>query len=305
MTPPLRIQLLAGAQAGLQTTHTTPRLTFGREPATDVAIDEAHLSRQHGELVCADGYWSIVNRSANGTTVNGKKLKGDQPRVLKPGDVVGVGKIKLFAVQYAPGTTQEVAAFEEAAPEALADAGNRMSRRGKLWMALGIYGFLMLVVFIVLITTGGDDDGGGRTIPPQLNSRVIVAEIEAEYDMPRDEAKALQNLQAARENYERTGSSPRGTFDALHHYKLALAHAKTDSFDDGSDTLAYSQLKKTLTEQLTSRYQQAYIAVSRKQWITAESQLREILMMYPASTSEFYKNVNTHLTYVLKSSRKR
>lgn len=305
MTPPLRIQLLAGAQSGLQTTHTQPRLVFGREPATDIAIDEAHLSRQHGELVCAEGYWSVVNHSANGTTVNGKKLKGDQPRVLKPGDVVGVGKIKLFAVQYAPGSTEEVAGFDAPEPEAAADAGNAMSRRGKLWMALGIYGFLMLVVFIVLMSFGGDDEDGGREVPPQLRDAVIEGEIEASYEMPRDEAKAIQHLERARETYERTGASPRAMYDALHHYKLHLAYAKTDTFDDGGDVLAFNQIKTTLTKQLIEGYRQAYTMVRGNQWLSAEKKLRELQAMYPANDSEFYDNLDEHLGHVLNRQRRR
>lgn len=305
MTPPLRIQLLAGAQSGLQTTHTQPRLVFGRDAATDIAIDEAHLSRQHGELVCAEGYWSVVNHSANGTTVNGKKLKGDQPRVLKPGDVVGVGKIKLFAVQYAPGSTEEVAGFDTPAPEAVTDAGNQMSRRGKLWMALGIYGFIMLVVFIVIISFGGDGGGGGRETPPQLRDQIIENEIEAPYEMPRDEAKAIQHLERARETYERTGASPRAMYDALHNYKLHLAYAKTDTFNDGGDVLAFNQIKTTLTKQLIEGYRQAYTMVRGRQWLSAEKKLRELQAMYPASDSDFYDNLDAHLSFVRTSRPRR
>ena len=94
-----------GPQAGLQTTLTQAQITFGRDPGSNVLVVQApdvkHLSRQHGRLDLVNNQWVLSNLSNNGTTVNGRKIKGDQ-QVLSPGDVVGVAKKPLFSVQFNP-----------------------------------------------------------------------------------------------------------------------------------------------------------------------------------------------------------
>ena len=49
-------------------------ITFGRAPTQSVVIDTPLASREHGELVVEGDRWCVVNRSSNGTTVNGKKI---------------------------------------------------------------------------------------------------------------------------------------------------------------------------------------------------------------------------------------
>ncbi len=65
----IRVQLMAGPQAGLQTTLTGASITFGRVPGNQLVLNipEAdHLSRQHGQLLF-DGYnWSLHVASSNG-----------------------------------------------------------------------------------------------------------------------------------------------------------------------------------------------------------------------------------------------
>ena len=58
-----------------QWTVSGPRLTIGREPDNDVALDDPLASRHHAELLQIDGSWSIVDRgSVNGTFVNDAKV---------------------------------------------------------------------------------------------------------------------------------------------------------------------------------------------------------------------------------------
>ena len=121
----IRIQKLFGPESGLQTTHVEPLITFGRVAGNIIVIDHPNLSRQHGELLEQDGHWFVANRSPNGTTVNGRAIPADQPYALKPGDEVGVGKQRLFAVHFTPPPPPEAGAAPAAEKPGSSDARRR------------------------------------------------------------------------------------------------------------------------------------------------------------------------------------
>jgi pSer/pThr/pTyr-binding forkhead associated (FHA) protein len=75
---------------------TTARLTIGRAPENDIALDwDDHVSRVHAELSQAGGDWIVDDDglSRNGTWVNGERLH--RRRRLEDGDVLRVGETHL------------------------------------------------------------------------------------------------------------------------------------------------------------------------------------------------------------------
>ena len=71
------------------------RLTVGRDPSSDVHVDDATVSRRHAVLERLAAGWSVSDlRSTNGTLVNGDFI--DQPRPLFSGDEIQVGETRLI-----------------------------------------------------------------------------------------------------------------------------------------------------------------------------------------------------------------
>ena len=70
-------------------------ITIGRAPDNDIVIDDPEVSRNHLQLIQKDnGMVSVVDLgSANGTYVNGKKIKGEV--VLSKGAIVMIGHTVL------------------------------------------------------------------------------------------------------------------------------------------------------------------------------------------------------------------
>jgi pSer/pThr/pTyr-binding forkhead associated (FHA) protein len=73
-----------------------PRLTLGRDPANDIALDwDGEVSRAHAELEQVAGQWAISDDglSRNGTFVNGHAVRGR--RRLRDGDCLRLGRTLL------------------------------------------------------------------------------------------------------------------------------------------------------------------------------------------------------------------
>jgi ABC-type multidrug transport system ATPase subunit len=71
----------------------TALLTIGRMGA-DIVLDQPLVSRRHADLLWEDNRHVLRDRdSANGTWVNGQRVRGSHP--LAPGDVVQIGTFRL------------------------------------------------------------------------------------------------------------------------------------------------------------------------------------------------------------------
>jgi hypothetical protein len=74
-------------------------MTIGRDMNNDVVINDAEVSRNHGRLTSQSGGYLIEDlASTNGTFVNGQRLIG--PKLLNPGDVVGLGETIVIEYSY-------------------------------------------------------------------------------------------------------------------------------------------------------------------------------------------------------------
>ncbi|MCU6434552.1 FHA domain-containing protein [Undibacterium sp. Jales W-56] len=70
-----------------------PRLTIGRRPTNDIAIDHLTVSGQHAAIdTTSNGSFVLDLGSTNGTMVNGQPIK---KHLLQNEDVIDVGKYKL------------------------------------------------------------------------------------------------------------------------------------------------------------------------------------------------------------------
>ena len=90
------VVLVAGPgnlQVGQQIRLRNPTL-LGRDPASDIKVDDDFVSAQHLRLLHGPSGWAAQDLNAtNGTRLNGTRLQGTAP--LKPGDILDVGRLKL------------------------------------------------------------------------------------------------------------------------------------------------------------------------------------------------------------------
>jgi hypothetical protein len=70
------------------------RLTIGRDPQSDVMVDDPSASRHHASLIRHGLSWTLVDEvSTNGTFVNGKRI---QQASLQAGDRIAIGGTELM-----------------------------------------------------------------------------------------------------------------------------------------------------------------------------------------------------------------
>ncbi len=71
-----------------------PRMVIGREASADIHLDDRALSRKHAAIEKRGAaIWVSDMKSANGTYINGQKIR--EPERLHAGDVIGVGHYKI------------------------------------------------------------------------------------------------------------------------------------------------------------------------------------------------------------------
>ena len=71
-------------------------VVIGRQAGLDLVLEHQHVSRNHAALYCTDVECMLVDlNSANGTRLNGQKLKPQVPVALKPGDSIQIGAFNL------------------------------------------------------------------------------------------------------------------------------------------------------------------------------------------------------------------
>jgi len=84
----------AGGPPGAVFRLAAPAVMIGREPSSDVFLDDVTVSRRHAEVEV--GERGVVLRdlgSLNGTYVNRRRIEGDEP--LESGDEIQIGKFRL------------------------------------------------------------------------------------------------------------------------------------------------------------------------------------------------------------------
>lgn len=71
-------------------------ITLGRDNKCEFKIPATTISRQHCRIYFQDQTYIIHDlRSTHGTSVNGKKLEGDEKKVLNNGDVIDLANVRI------------------------------------------------------------------------------------------------------------------------------------------------------------------------------------------------------------------
>ncbi len=302
----IHIQVLSGPTTGRSGVFVDAPITFGRAPTQSVVIDTPLASREHGELVVEGDRWCVVNRSSNGTTGNGKKI-GDGPHALMSGDVVGVGKEKLFSVVIDEPTI-ETADGVQAPVEAAADDGEGVKKKKMLlWIVLSVWFLGVFGGLAALKQCEGEGDKGPNTPSVRWWSR---GEIATEIGRLQSGSEVLieayeKSLKLAESAYEQRDYDTRALYTAHTHFKEALMYAKRDYFEDGLVQQKFVDCEKALIEAVVTRYELAYSQSQAGQRDEALRTLGDLQDIYPAygGDSEFYDNVSAHQRVIRAGGR--
>lgn len=107
MAPQFQLVMRSGPTPGATFSLEGDQLIIGRDTASNIAINDAEVSRKHARLTFQGGKYVIEDLgSTNGTFVNGQRLAS--PAVLKSGDVVSLGEqivLMYEALASDPGAT--------------------------------------------------------------------------------------------------------------------------------------------------------------------------------------------------------
>ncbi|NLD99591.1 MAG: FHA domain-containing protein, partial [Fibrobacter sp.] len=75
----------------------TDKISIGRNPASDLCLNDTSVSRQHAEIQKKDGFFVVIDiGSANGTLVNNTPLHKLVPRPLYENDLIVIGTTSLI-----------------------------------------------------------------------------------------------------------------------------------------------------------------------------------------------------------------
>ncbi|MEI6092281.1 MAG: FHA domain-containing protein [bacterium] len=166
-----RLEILKGNDAGAQFRISGTRVLFGRADDCDVVITDSSVSRNHAELIKAEGAYLLKDlKSSNGIFLNGKKV---QEHYLVSGDIFTIGnhayrymEIETAAVNYSnqsrmdgtiPGISMS-SSGEVVVPGSSGSGGTKNKR-------FVLYGFVgvVLVLMMVVLMMGGEDDKKKQT----------------------------------------------------------------------------------------------------------------------------------------------
>src|SRR5512141_2555797 len=107
MAPQFQLVMRSGPTPGATFSLEGDQLIIGRDTSSNIAINDAEISRKHARLTFQGGKYVIEDLgSTNGTFVNGQRLAS--PAVLKSGDVVSLGEqivLMYEALAGDPGAT--------------------------------------------------------------------------------------------------------------------------------------------------------------------------------------------------------
>lgn len=79
---------------------TRPELLIGRDPSSDVLIEDETISNRHAKLVYKNKHWWVEDLlSTNGTFLNDERV--ETPTILISGDELKVGRV-LLSIEIQP-----------------------------------------------------------------------------------------------------------------------------------------------------------------------------------------------------------
>ncbi len=293
MSGRIQVQWLVGPTAGQRVMLTGPTVSFGRGGENQLVVVGQFVSRRHGELRIEKDRWVLANESPNGTSVSRRKVRG-KPLELRDGDVVSVGGQDVFQVVQA--MVQPEAASPPPAPveqpTTAAPVSQRMTRKTKLWLGIAVYLVLMLGVMVVLRSFAGKEDRSIQTAA-RLTPEQIASEVRR--PLPKvqpDPRRARAELQRARELLEQKHTRAAATYEAYRAYQESLRYAGVERFDEGLDQLRFQQTQQDIIDDLTRRYEAAYVQLTAGNFRDAVAGFLEVAERFPDTSSLIYQNAH-------------
>ena len=118
------LKVASGSHQGKEIAISTEKFLIGRSEECQLRPKSESVSRRHCIVVVRDGRVLAQDlKSRNGTYVNEKKLPPDKAKVLKPGDILRVGKLSFEVVIKVP-----VGGAKKPQVKDVADAADRTVR---------------------------------------------------------------------------------------------------------------------------------------------------------------------------------
>lgn len=105
----------SGVQVALEGT----AVTVGRSPDNTIASPDERISRKHARFEPIGGGWVVIDLgSANGTRVDGGRIRPGTPIPVTPGMTIGIGPLELDVVALASAGRNGAAAGTRALGQA-------------------------------------------------------------------------------------------------------------------------------------------------------------------------------------------
>lgn len=248
----------------------------------------------------------LINHSSNGCTVNGRKIKKDKPHVLRSGDVIGVGKTTLFAVEFMEPEAPAVGSGAELTePEAKAVAEARArTAKARLWIGVGSFWVLVLLIIIIAQMLGGPEKGTKETNDDKaMTESQIMSMLRQPLKRTPEEAQALRNLAKAESGYRAISGNPRA--DALYRihydYKQALAFFGAKSFNDikkNEVQIRYTNVESMLAKKIWRKYSRGHERMLMSEYEDAKRDFNGVQDMYPESQSLIHDRIHAHFRHI-------
>ncbi len=305
----LNVQLLSGPGSGRSVTFTESPITFGRDVDNVLVLNEAAISRKHGQIEFADGQWLLHNLSVNGTKLN-SKLVQKKPTRMRSGDTIAVGSQPLLKVTF----DESALAPDTGKVEPIRE---KMSSKNKLMLGLGTFWGICAVVILIAWVVSIFADPRPTVVddrPAQLTDQQIEREIltPLPFDTVRNPQVAASQLQQANEMAPRAKAVPDLLFRAYDHYQQALAAAHVKTFGDrypladdqiaqlGTpvDQVTFLDIQQKLIDEVTTRYNKAWNLGESHQ--DAQAAWESVFDLYARPSSVIYKNTMDHQRRALR-----
>lgn len=129
-----RLQMLAGPRAGQLIALSGPRMTIGRYPLAEIALDDPQVAYRHAVLTRAGDGWRLADLSSEtGTTVNGVRVSSE-PVDLGPGDLIVLGESVSMIYETAAPPDADPPPAELETEAVLTDAVLEERTSGESWV---------------------------------------------------------------------------------------------------------------------------------------------------------------------------
>ncbi len=114
--PQFQLVIRKGPQVGQVFHLDAHSLIIGRDPMSDITINDPEISRQHARLTQTEEGFQIEDLgSTNGTFVNGQRL-GSEPFALQPGQAVNMGSGVRLVYEIAGTLESDVSTMVDETP---------------------------------------------------------------------------------------------------------------------------------------------------------------------------------------------